>query len=93
MDEDELLEETLSSTNEIIEITDDEEQKDETIYDAVEEPKEDEKMIEEAEWDTTLKIGILDNNTLDVLNIYKEAFDIVLTGKDATFDIFKEIVK
>lgn len=55
--------------------------------------KEDEKMIEEAEWDTTLKIGILDNNTLDVLNIYKEAFDIVLTGKDATFDIFKEIVK
>lgn len=47
--------------------------------------KEDENMIEKEEWDTTLKIGILENETEEMIKTYKQVFDIVLTEKDATF--------
>lgn len=47
--------------------------------------KEDENMVEKEEWDTTLKIGILENETEEMLKIYTKAFDIVLTEEDALF--------
>ena len=52
--------------------------------------KEDEDMIDKSEWDTTLKIGILDNQNDILLKVYNDAFDIVLTEKDACF---KEVEK
>lgn len=55
--------------------------------------KEDEKMIEKEEWDTTLKVGILDKEKEERLKVYQEAFDIVLTGQDATFDMLNEIIE
>ena len=52
--------------------------------------KEDENMVDKEEWSTTLKIGMLNNNTKEILKVYKETFDIVLTEKDANF---KEILR
>lgn len=66
--------------------------KDKTYKILIGDLKEDEKMIEQKEWNTTLKIGILDNETEERLKIYQESFDIVLTQKDATFNILDEIV-
>lgn len=51
--------------------------------------KEDENMVDKEEWSTTLKIGMLNNNTKEILKVYKETFDIVLTEEDANF---KEIL-
>lgn len=66
--------------------------KDKTYKILIGDLKEDEKMIEPEEWDTTLKIGILDEETGERLKVYQETFDIVLTKEDATFDILKDIV-
>ena len=46
---------------------------------------EDEKMVEQSDWDSTLKIAFLNNNIEDNLEKYKEHFDIVLTNEDANF--------
>lgn len=54
--------------------------------------KEDEKMIEKEEWDTTLKIGILNDETEERLKIYQETFDMVLTDREATLDILNKII-
>ena len=54
--------------------------------------KEDEKMVEKDEWDTTLKIGILENETEERLKTYNEAFDIVLTEEDAAFEIVEKFL-
>ena len=50
-------------------------------------------MVNKEEWDTTLKIGILDNKTEELIKFYNKAFDIVLTNDDATFDILNEIIE
>lgn len=54
--------------------------------------KEDENMIEKGEWKTTLKIGILNNETEERLKFYQETFDIILTNEEATFNILNEII-
>lgn len=54
--------------------------------------KEDEKMVEREEWNTTLKVGILENETKERLNTYKKAFDIVLTEDDATFVVIETFI-
>lgn len=54
--------------------------------------KEDENMVEREEWDTTLKIGILENEKQERLKIYNEAFDIVLTEEDTSFKILENIL-
>ena len=54
--------------------------------------KEDEKMVKKDEWDTTLKIGILENETKERLQTYNEAFDVVLTKEDASFKTVEKIL-
>ena len=54
---------------------------------------EDTNMISKNEWDTTLKVGILNNKIEELIKFYNKAFDIVLTGEDATFDIFNKIIE
>jgi 5'-nucleotidase len=54
--------------------------------------KEDENMVEKEEWDTTLKIGILEYNVEKRLELYQNTFDIVLTDDDATFDLFNNFI-
>lgn len=46
---------------------------------------EDIKMVDESELNKTLKIGILDINIENNIDIYKKYFDLVLQGEDATF--------
>ncbi len=53
---------------------------------------EDQNMVEPSKWDTTLKIGILEFEEETNLKKYKEAFDIVLTKEDATFNKIEEIL-
>lgn len=53
---------------------------------------EDQNMVEQSKWDTTLKIGILEFEEEANLKKYQEAFDIVLTKDDTTFDFIDEIV-
>ena len=36
--------------------------------------------------------GFLDKNVEENLEIYRQNFDIVLTGKDASFEIIKDLV-
>lgn len=54
--------------------------------------REDENMIDPSQWDTTLKIGILDREIQERLKIYNSAFDLVLTSKDASFEILNKII-
>lgn len=54
--------------------------------------KEDERMVDSKEWDTTLKIGILENETPDILEVYRRSFDVVLTEEDATFYYLDRII-
>ena len=49
-------------------------------------------MVEPSKWDTTLKIGILEFEEETNLKKYQEAFDIVLTKEDATFNRIEEIL-
>lgn len=53
---------------------------------------EDQNMVEPSKWDTTLKIGILEFEEETNLKKYQEAFDIVLTKEDATFNKIEEIL-
>lgn len=53
---------------------------------------EDQNMVEPSKWDTTLKIGILEFEEETNLKKYQEAFDIVLTKEDATFNRIEEIL-
>lgn len=53
---------------------------------------EDGKMLEESEWKSTLKIGILNTKIEENLKIYQEMFDIVLTDEDANLNILNEII-
>lgn len=69
-----------------------EEIKDKTYKILIGDLKEDEKMIEQEEWDTTLKIGILEYKVEERLQDYQENFDMVLTGEDATFEVLTKIV-
>ncbi len=46
---------------------------------------EDIKMVDENELDKTLKIGFLEDNIENNLEIYKKYFDVVLQGEEATF--------
>ena len=50
---------------------------------------EDENMISSKEWDTTIKIAFLSENTKQNINTYKEHFDVILTENNATFDFIK----
>lgn len=52
---------------------------------------EDQNMVEQSKWDTTLKIGILEFEEEANLKKYQEAFDIVLTKDDAIFNSIEEI--
>ena len=53
---------------------------------------EKQNMVEPSKWDTTLKIGILEFEEETNLKKYQEAFDIVLTKEDATFNKIEEIL-
>lgn len=53
---------------------------------------EDQNMVEQSKWDKTLKIGILEFEEETNLKKYQEAFDIVLTKEDATFNKIEEIL-
>ncbi len=53
---------------------------------------EDAKMVEENEWNNTLKIGILENQVEENLIFYKKVFDVILTQKDASFKLLDEIL-
>lgn len=53
---------------------------------------EDEKMVEKEEWDTTIKIGILNKKIEENIEEYKKHFDIVLTEEDANFELIEEIL-
>lgn len=55
--------------------------------------KEDINMVEEKEWNTTLKIGILENQIEENLKFYQDVFDIVLTGEDASFKILEDLIQ
>ncbi len=46
---------------------------------------EDTNMINKDEWDSTLKIGILNRETEDLIEVYKPFFDIILTRKRCLF--------
>ena len=46
---------------------------------------EDTNMINKDEWDSTLKIGILNKETEDLIEVYKPFFDIILTRKRCLF--------
>lgn len=54
---------------------------------------EDQNMIDHTTWDKTLKIGILEFEEQENLKKYQEAFDVVLTKEDATFNSIEQIVK
>lgn len=66
--------------------------KDKTYKILIGDLKEDEKMVEQKEWGTTLKIGILEQKVEERLKVYQKTFDVVLIGEDATFDILNKIV-
>lgn len=53
---------------------------------------EDTKMVNSKEWDTTIKIGLLDKKVKENLTIYNKSFDIVLTHEDASFESIKELI-
>lgn len=53
---------------------------------------EDEKMVDEIEWESTLKIGIINTKIEENLKTYQSRFDIVLTDEDANLYILKEII-
>lgn len=53
---------------------------------------EDENMVEKEMWSNTLKIGILNKNIKENLEIYQKTFDIVLTGNDANLTILNGII-
>ncbi len=46
---------------------------------------EDTNMINKEEWDTTLKIGILNKETEDLIKVYEPFFDIILTRGKCLF--------
>ena len=47
-------------------------------------------MVNKNEWNSTLKIGILNDKTENVLEIYNNTFDVVLTDEDACFQTIKK---
>ncbi len=53
---------------------------------------EDKNMISKKEWDRTISVGFLCKNIMNNLEVYKQSFDIVLTDKDASFDIVKGLL-
>ena len=53
---------------------------------------EDKKMVPEKEWENTILVGFLNKKIEENMEFYKKSFDIVLTGKDASFNEVKEIV-
>ncbi len=53
---------------------------------------EDEKMVEKEEWNTTLKVAMLDKPTKENINLYKENFDLVLIKKEADFRKISELL-
>ena len=56
---------------------------------------EDIKMVDEKEIDSTLKIGILNNEmeNQENLKLYKENFDIVVTGEENLGELIKNLIK
>lgn len=54
---------------------------------------EDENMIDKSMWNETLKIGILNKNIKENINVYKKTFDIVLTEENTDLRILNEIIK
>lgn len=53
---------------------------------------EDKNMIEKEEWENTILIAFLNQETKD-LQCYLEEFDVVLTKEDATFFVVEELIK
>ena len=53
---------------------------------------EDVNMINKDEWNTTLKIGMINEETKELIKIYNEYFDIVLTEEDACFEEIEKII-
>ena len=54
---------------------------------------EDINMIQKDMWENTIKIGILNKNIEENLDIYRKSFDIVITDNDANFTVLNEIIK
>ena len=54
---------------------------------------EDINMIPKDMWENTIKIGILNKNIEENLDIYRKSFDIVITDNDANFTVLNEIIK
>ena len=54
--------------------------------------KEDENMVDKNEWNSTIKIGILNDKMKNALEVYKNTFDVVLTDENACFQEIEKIL-
>ncbi len=53
---------------------------------------EDKKMLPSEEWDRSILVGFLTKEIRQNMKVYRDNFDVVLTGKDASFESISEIV-
>lgn len=53
---------------------------------------EDKNMVPKNEWDQTVSVGFLCKKVEENLEVFKNNFDVVLTGKDASFRVANELI-
>lgn len=53
---------------------------------------EDKNMVPKKEWDRTISVGFLGKKINENLEVYKKNFDIVLTERDASFNMIRKII-